>query len=87
MNSKERLNIYLPMRLKRRLKELAEDKDMKMNDLVIASIQDMVDRMDATHSAPDLVLDRMSQLLNSQIGVITTLNSISTKLDDLKDSQ
>lgn len=64
---KDRLNIYLPMRLKRRLKAIAEDKDMTMNDLVVTAISNYIDHADAEHSAPDLVLDRINQVLNSQI--------------------
>lgn len=85
MDTKERLNIYLPTRLKRRLKEIAEDKDMKMNDLVVTAIQDMVNRMDADYSAPDLVLDRLGQVLNSEISIISAINSLNAKVDELKD--
>lgn len=67
MEIKDRLNIYLPMRLKRRLKAIAEDKDMTMNDLVVTAISNYIDHVDAEHSAPDLVLDRINQVLNSQI--------------------
>lgn len=67
MEIKDRLNIYLPMRLKRRLKAIAEDKDMTMNDLVVTAISNYIDHADAEHSAPDLVLDRINQVLNSQI--------------------
>lgn len=67
MEIKDRLNIYLPMRLKRRLKAIAEDKDMTMNDLVVTAISNYIDHTDAEHSAPDLVLDRINQVLNSQI--------------------
>lgn len=83
METKDRLNIYIPVRLKRRVKEIADDKDMKMNDLVIKAIADMVDRMDADYSAPDLVYDRMGQLLNSQMTVITALNEANRKLDEI----
>lgn len=82
METKERLNIYIPVRLKRRLKEIADDKDMKMNDLVSTAIADMIDRMDADYSAPDLVLDRLGQVLNSQMALVTLINHLSTKLDE-----
>ena len=83
--TKDRLNVYLPLRLKRRLKELAHDKEMTMNDLVVTAISDMVDRMDADQSAHDLVLERMSQVLNSQMVIVTAVNTLSGKIDNIDD--
>ena len=45
----------------------------------------MVDRMDADHSAPDLVLERMSQVLNSQMVIVTAVNTLSGKIDNIDD--
>lgn len=86
MQPKDRLNIYLPIRLKRRLKEIASDKDMTMNDLVVTAISDMIDRMDANYSAPDMVLDRMTELFNSQISVIDKLDDLNDSIAGLKDT-
>lgn len=86
MEKKDRLNIYLPTRIKRRLKAVSEDKNMKMNDLVITAIEDMLNRIDSSHSAPDMVLDRMGQLLNSQIAVVTLINELNQKIQLLQDT-
>lgn len=86
MEKKDRLNIYLPTRIKRRLKAVSEDKNMKMNDLVITAIEDMLNRMDSSHSAPDMVLDRMGQLLNSQMAVVTLINELNQKIQLLQDT-
>lgn len=67
MQQKERLNVYLSKRLKRRLKDLSEDTGQSMNDLAVDAIKDWVDRTDGVHSAPDIVLDRMGQILNTLI--------------------
>ena len=86
MEQKDRLNIYLPTRLKRRLKAISEDKNIKMNDLVITAVEDMLNRMDSSHSAPDIVLDRMGQMLNSQMAVITLMNEMNQKIQVLQDT-
>lgn len=67
MQQKERLNVYLSKRLKRRLKDLSDDTGQSMNDLAVDAIKDWVDRTDGVHSAPDIVLDRMGQILNTLI--------------------
>lgn len=86
MEQKERLNIYLPTRLKRRLKAVSEDKNIKMNDVVLTAIEDMLNRMDSAHSAPDIVLDRMGQMLNSQMALVTLMNEMNRKLESVQDA-
>lgn len=80
VQTKERIVCTAPVRLKRRLKEVAEDKDITVNELMITAITDYLDRLDGRESAPDLVLDRMNQLLNSQMMVITQLNELTFKI-------
>lgn len=87
MEIKDRLNIYIPTRLKRRLKEVADDKGMKMNDLVVTAISDMLDRVDMDHSAPDIVLDRLTQVLNSQMLLVSEVNKVNDKLGVLVDEE
>ena len=84
MEVKERLNIYLPVRLKRRLKAIAEDKDMKMNDLVVTAISNLIDHLDAEHSAPDMVLDRINQVLNSQVILTQHIDQLTKAVEDQK---
>lgn len=85
METKDRLNIYIPVRMKRRLKQVAEDKDMKMNDLVVTAIADMLDRMDMVNSSPDIVLDRLSQVLNSQMAMTTNITTLIDKVDEIRE--
>lgn len=83
MNARERFNVYLPTRLKRRLKAISEDKDMPMNDIVIRAINDAIDRIDEDHSSPDLVAERMSEVLTSQIRLVSTVNKLSERVNNL----
>lgn len=83
MNARERFNVYLPTRLKRRLKAISEDKDMPMNDIVISAINDAIDRIDEDHSSPDLVAERMSEVLTSQIRLVSTVNKLSERVANL----
>lgn len=89
MQQKERLNIYLPKRLKRRLKDLSEDTGQSMNDLTVDAIKDRVDRGDSAHSAPDIVLDRLGQVLNTLILVAqdTTNNEVKQLVEELVEEQ
>lgn len=83
MEAKTHVSAYLPKRLKRRLKDIAEDKNMKMNDFMIQAIRNEIDRYDASFAAPDLVLNRISELINSQIAVVAVVDKQSQALKDL----
>ncbi len=58
-----------------------------MNDLVVTAISDMVDRVDMDHSAPDIVLDRLTQVLNSQMLLVSEVNKVNDKLGVLVDEE
>lgn len=86
---KDRLNIYLPKRLKRRLKDLSEDTDVSMNDIVIDAIKDTLDKADTVNSAPDIVLDRLGQVLNTLILLTqdTTDKEIKQLIEEIEETQ
>lgn len=86
MEVKDRLNVYLPLRLKRRLKMVAQDKQMKMNDVVITAIGDYLDHLDAAHSAPDIVLDRVNQVLNSQVLLTQHIDQLTKAVGHLREA-
>lgn len=71
------LNIRLTDRTKRRLMLLAEDKDVSMNEIVNIALSNYLDDQDMNHSAPDLVLDRMKQLLVSQMNIKQVLEKVA----------
>lgn len=87
--TKDRLNIYLPKRLKRRLKDLSQDTDVTMNDIAVDAIKNHLDRADAVSSAPDIVLDRLGQVLNTLILLAqdTTDQDIKHLLEELEETQ
>ena len=78
---KQKLNISITSRMKRRIQDIAKDKGISMNDLVVHALQDFIDRSDGTYQNADLVADRLNQVLNSQMAVINQLNQHSRKLD------
>ena len=81
---KEKLNITLPSRLKRRLSDIAQDKGLSMNDIAIHALKDYLDRADGTYQNADLVVDRLTQVLNSQITVIQQLQYLNKSVQDLE---
>lgn len=75
--TKQKMTITLPSRLKRRLKDTAEDKGLTMNDLLIHALEDYLNKSDGTYQNADLVADRLAQILNSQMAVITHINTLT----------
>ena len=78
---KQKLNISMPSRLKRRVQLLATDKGITMNDLILHAIEDYL-KSDGTYQNADFVADRLSQVLNSQMAIIQQLNRLTMKLDN-----
>lgn len=83
---KEHMSIYMTNRLKRRLKDASKDKGISMNNFIIEAIQNEVDRYDASYSAPDLVLDRLSELLNAQIATATLMNKQTQAINNINET-
>ena len=79
------LNIRLTDRTKRRLMLLAEDKDVSMNEIVNIALSNYLDDQDMNHSAPDLVLDRMKQLLVSQMNIKQVLEKVANNQRNLEE--
>ena len=78
---KQKLNISIPSRLKRRLQTLSADKGLSMNDIVLHAIEDYLNKSDGTYQNADLVADRLAQVLNSQMAIINQLNHVTMKLN------
>lgn len=83
---RERTSVTMSKRLKRRLKEVAQDKDLTVNDLIVTAINDYLDRLDGDYSAPDLVADRLSQILMAQMVANQTLSEMHDKINQMEDS-
>lgn len=82
LQTKVKMNISFTPRMKRRIQDVASDKGITMNDLITHAVQDFLDRADGTYQNADLVADRLSQVLNSQMSIITQLNNLSKKIDN-----
>lgn len=78
---KERFNVTLTKRVKRRLKEIANDQGTSMNQIINQAVLDYIHRVDFEHSTPDFVVDRLNQVLVSQMNLTSTCQAI---LDELK---
>lgn len=75
--TKQKMTFTLPSRLKRRLKDTSLDKGLTMNDLIIHALEEYLNKCDGTYQNADLVADRLAQVLNSQMAVITQLNTLT----------
>ena len=64
------------------MQDLAKDKGLTMNDLLIHAIEEYLNKSDGTYQNADLVVDRLTQVLNSQMAVINQLNQLTMKLND-----
>ena len=86
MAKNARLNITVMNSTKRRLQSYCEEHgDISMGDVVDAALKNFLDRKDRDHAAPDLVLDRMNQLLLSNMKIAQSLGIANDKLDEIID--
>lgn len=81
--SKTHMSLYMPTSIKRRLQLLATDKKMTMNDLIVRAVADMLDHYDNHVNAPDIVLERLSDLTNAQIATAQLVNEQNGLLSSL----
>ena len=80
--AKQKLNISISSRLKRRVQTLASDKGITMNDLITHAIEDYLNKSDGTYQNADFVADRLSQVLNSQLAFLQQRNRLTMILDN-----
>ncbi len=70
---------------KRRLASIAEDKNMSMNEIVNIALKNYIDEIDMEYSQPDMVVDRLNEVLVSQMNIVSGVNDIKAmirKLDE-----
>lgn len=70
---------------KRRLASIAEDKNMSMNEIVNIALKNYIDEIDMEYSQPDMVVDRLNEVLVSQMNIVSGVNDIKVmirKLDE-----
>lgn len=78
----ESINVRLPVRLKRRLKDISSDRGISMNDIIVTAVKNYVDDADMSYSAPDLILDRMNEILMSNMNMVNAINRLGDKIDE-----
>ena len=82
---KEQLKLNLPARVKRQLKDIAEDKGVSMNDIALHAINDHIAKQHATYQNPDLVADRLAQVLNAIMAQTQAINELTEELHRLSE--
>lgn len=84
VQTKETLKVTMPARIKRQLKDIAEDKGVTMNDIALHAIQDHIAKQNATYQEPDLVVDRLNQVLNALMAQTQVINQLIHEVDELR---
>lgn len=82
---KEQLKLNLPARVKRQLKDIAEDKGVSMNDIALHAINDHIAKQNATYQNPDLVSDRLAQVLNAIMAQTQAINELTEEIHRLSE--
>lgn len=76
-----RLNVAIMGSTKERLARYCSEHDISQGDVVDAALKNYFERIDREYSSPDIVLDRMSQILMSQMQIAQTLGTIKDWTD------
>lgn len=75
-----RLNVTIMNSTKSRLQDYCESHDgISMGDVVEAALKNFFERQDRNHSAPDLVLERINQLLASNMHIAQTMGLLDDR--------
>ena len=80
------LQIRMPDSTKRRLASIAEDKNMSMNEIVNIALKNYIDEIDMEYSQPDMVVDRLNEVLVSQMNIVSGVNDLKAMIRKLEDS-
>lgn len=77
-----RLNVTIMPSTKTRLANYCEQHEgVSMGDVVEAALNNFFDKQDRNHSAPDLVLDRLNQLLASNMNMAQAIGLINDRTE------
>lgn len=80
MSKDARLNVTIMHSTKTRLQDYCDNHDgISMGDVVEAALKNFFERQDRNHSAPDLVLERINQLLASNMHIAQTIGLIDDR--------
>lgn len=82
MSKRDRLHISIAPSTKRRLEMYCEQHDgITMGDVTDAALKNFFDSQDREGSAPDLVLDRVNQLILSNMQIAQAIGQIKDSSD------
>lgn len=82
MAKNARLNITVMGSTKARLQAYCEEHDdITQGDVVEAALKNFFERQDRHHVAPDLVLERLNQVLLSNMKIAQSLGLVDDKVD------
>ena len=71
---------------KRRLASIAEDKNMSMNEIVNIALKNYIDEIDMEYSQPDMVVDRLNEVLVSQMNIVSGVNDLKVMIRKLEEN-
>lgn len=82
MSKRSRLHVTVNHSTKNRLERYSEQHgDITMGDITDAALKNFFDQKDRENSAPDIVLERLSQVLLSNMQIAQSIGSIGDRID------
>lgn len=83
---KKGLQIRMLDSTKRRLAAIADDKNMSMNEIVNIALKNYIDEIDMEYTEPNIVVDRLNEVLTSQMQVVQGLSDLKFQVRKLEDT-
>lgn len=85
MSNRSRLHVSINHSTKNRLERFSQQhNDITMGDITDAALKNFFDQKDRENSAPDLVLERLNQVLLSNMQVAQAIGEVSDKVSMLE---
>lgn len=85
MSNRSRLHVSINHSTKNRLERYSKQHgDITMGDITDAALKNFFDQKDRENSAPDLVLDRLSQVLLSNMQLAQSIGEINDHVSMLE---
>ena len=86
MAKRTKITVSIAPSTMERLRRFCEEHDgISQGDVVDDALKNFFEKQDRNHSAPDLVLDRINQMMLSLMQANQTLGEIKDKIDLMED--
>lgn len=86
MSNRSRLHVSISHSTRNRLERYSKQHgDITMGDITDAALKNFFDQKDRENSAPDLVLERLSQLLLSNMQIAQAIGAVNDKMSILEE--